>query len=122
RFVHPAVVQRLIDDPAALNLGGEIKEITIISADIRGFTRLGERMVSEDVMNLLNNYLEIMVKEIWDEGGTVTGFWGDELMAIFNAPLNQEDHTLRAVRAAWKMRLATLEYQRTQPQDILISF
>jgi class 3 adenylate cyclase len=63
-----------------------------------------------------------MVKEIWDEGGTVTGFWGDALMAIFNAPLNQNDHTLRAVRAAWKMRLAVLEYQRSQPQDTPVSF
>jgi class 3 adenylate cyclase len=122
RFVHPNVVQRLIDDPTALNLGGEIREITVISADIRGFTRMSEAMSSGEVVNLLNTYLNIMVKEIWDEGGTITGFWGDELMAIFNAPLNQSDHVLRAVRAAWKMRLAVLEYQRTQPQNTLISF
>lgn len=122
RFVHPNVVQRLIEDPNALNLGGAIKEITVFSADIRGFTRMSERMASGEVVNLLNTYLDIMVKEIWDEGGTITGFWGDELMAIFNAPLNQDDHALRAVRAAWKMRLAVLEYQRTQPRDTLISF
>ncbi len=122
RFVHPNVVQRLIEDPSALTLGGAIKEITIISADIRGFTRLSERMASGEVVNLLNTYLDIMVKEIWDEGGTITGFWGDELMAIFNAPLNQDDHVLRAVRAAWKMRLAVLEYQRAQPRDTPISF
>lgn len=122
RFVHPNVVQRLIEDPTALNLGGAIKEITVISADIRGFTRMSERMASAEVVNLLNTYLDIMVKEIWDEGGTITGFWGDELMAIFNAPLNQDDHVLRAVRAAWKMRLAVLEYQRAQPRDTLISF
>jgi adenylate cyclase len=73
-------------------------------------------------MTLLNTYLEIMVKEIWDEEGTVTGFWGDALMAIFNAPLPQNDHVMRAVRAAWKMRLAILEYQRTRPQEALYSF
>jgi adenylate cyclase len=122
RYVHPNVVQQLIENPNALNLGGETKEISIISADVRGFTRLSERMASREVVNLLNTYLEIMVKEIWDEEGTVTGFWGDALMAIFNAPLAQEDHTLRAVRAAWKMRMAVLEYQRSQPQDSLISF
>jgi len=122
RYVHPNVVQQLIENPNALNLGGETKEISIISADVRGFTRLNERMASREVVNLLNTYLEIMVKEIWDEEGTVTGFWGDALMAIFNAPLAQEDHTMRAVRAAWKMRMAVLEYQRSQPQDSLISF
>ncbi len=122
RFVHPNVVQQLMENPNALNLGGEAKEISVISADIRDYTRLSERMSSKEVMNFLNIYLEIMVKEIWDEEGTVTGFWGDALMAIFNAPLPQEDHTLRAVRAAWKMRLAVLEYQRSQPQDSPVSF
>src|SRR5712692_6662607 len=110
RYVHPNVVQQLIDNPNALNLGGEIKEISVIAADIHSFTRLSEGMPSREVMNLLNTYLEIMVKEIWDEEGTVTGFWGDALMAIFNAPLPQADHALRAVRAAWKMRMAILEY------------
>lgn len=122
RYVHPNVVQQLIEDPRALNLGGEVKEISVISADIRGFTRLNEHMPSWEVVNLLNTYLEIMVKEIWDEGGTLTGFWGDALMAIFNAPLRQEDHALRAVRAAWKMRMAVLAHQQSQPQDTLISF
>jgi adenylate cyclase len=122
RFVHPNVVQQLIENPNALNLGGETKEISVIAADFRGFTSLSERKSSKEVMNLLNTYLEILVKEIWDEEGTVTGFWGDALMAIFNAPLPQEDHVLRAVRAAWKMRLAILEYQRTQPQDSLYAF
>ncbi len=122
RFVHPNVVQQLIENPNALNLGGETKEISVIAADFRGFTSLSERKSSKEVMNLLNTYLEILVKEIWDEEGTVTGFWGDALMAIFNAPLPQEDHVLRAVRAAWKMRMAILEYQRTQPQDSLYAF
>ena len=122
RFVHPNVVEQLINNPAALNLGGESKEISVIKADIRSFTRLSERIPSKEVMNLLNTYMEIMVNAIWDEGGTVTGFWGDELMAIFNAPLSQEDHALRAVRAAWKMRLAVREYQQKQPQDIPLAF
>lgn len=122
RFVHPNVVQRLIEDPRALNLGGETKEITVISADIRGFTSLSERNASSEVMHLLNVYLDMMVKEIWEENGTITGFWGDELMAIFNAPLNQDDHALRAVRAAWKMRMAVLAHQQNQHQDYPISF
>jgi len=122
RFVHPNVVQRLIEDPGALKLGGETKMITVISADIRGFTSLSEQMASVDVMHLLNSYLDMMVKEIWEENGTITGFWGDELLAIFNAPLNQEDHAMRVVRAAWKMRVAVQTYQRENHQDFPISF
>ena len=122
RYVHPKVVQQLIKDPMALNLGGETKEISVVFADIRGYTRLSERLAPEQMMNLLNSYLEIMVKEIWDEEGTLTAFIGDALMAIFNAPLPQDDHALRAVRAAWKMRLAVQKYQQNQPQEIPIAF
>ncbi len=122
RYVHPNVVQQLIDDPKALNLGGETKEISVVFADIRGYTKMSESMAPEKVMNLLNNYLEIMGKEIWDEEGTLTAFMGDALMAIFNAPLPQDDHALRAVRAAWKMRQAILDYQGSRPQEKLISF
>ena len=122
RYVHPTVVKRLIEDPTAINLGGETKLISVISADIRGYTSMSERMSSSEVMTILNNYLDIMVKEIWDEGGTITGFWGDELLAIFNAPLGQEDHALRAVRAAWKMRQAVLDYRGSQPDDFPVTF
>jgi len=122
QYVHPNVVQQLIRDPMALNLGGETREISVVFADIRGYTRLSESIAPEKVMNLLNNYLEIMVKEVWDEEGTLTAFMGDALMAIFNAPLSQEDHAIRAIRAAWKMRMAVLNYQRSQPQGLPISF
>lgn len=122
RYVHPNVVQQLIRDPMALNLGGETREISVIFADIRGYTRLSESLIPEQVMNLLNSYLEIMVKEVWDEEGTITSFMGDALMAIFNAPLSQDDHALRAVRAAWKMRMAVLNYQRLHPLGVPISF
>ncbi|MGB8344488.1 MAG: adenylate/guanylate cyclase domain-containing protein [Ktedonobacteraceae bacterium] len=122
RYVHPTVVEQLIHNPKALNLGGETKEISIVFADIRGYTRLSENIAPEQVMNLLNTYLEIMVKAIWDEEGTLTAFIGDALMAIFNAPLSQNEHALRAVRAAWNMRRAVLEYQQDHPQALLISF
>lgn len=122
RYVHPNVVQQLIRDPMALNLGGETKEISVVFADIRGYTRLSERMAPEEMMNLLNSYLGIMVEEIWHEEGTLTAFIGDALMAIFNAPLLQEDHALRAVRAAWNMRKAVQKYQQDHPQEIALAF
>ncbi len=122
QYVHPNVVEQLIRNPLALNLGGETREVSVIFADIRGYTRLSESIAPEKVMNLLNTYLEIMVKEVWDEEGTITAFMGDALMAIFNAPLSQEDHAQRAIRTAWKMRMAVLNYQRTHQQDVPISF
>jgi class 3 adenylate cyclase len=122
QYVHPNVVQQLIRDPMALNLGGETREISVVFADIRGYTRLSESIAPEEVMNLLNNYLEIMVKEVWDEEGTITAFMGDAIMAIFNAPLSQNDHAFRAIRAAWKMRMAVLNYQRSHSQGLPISF
>ncbi len=122
RYVHPHVVEQLIRDPMALKLGGETKEISVVFADIRGYTRLSESMPPEEVMNLINRYLKIMCEAIWEEEGTLTAFQGDALMAIFNAPLPQNSHALRAVRAAWKMRTAVQEYQNAHPQEADVSF
>ncbi|WP_169460903.1 adenylate/guanylate cyclase domain-containing protein [Ktedonobacter racemifer] len=122
RYVHPNVVKQLIRDKNALNLGGETKEISVLFADIRGFTRLSESMPPEAVMDMINRYMRIMCEAIWEEEGTITAFLGDAVMAIFNAPLPQEQHALRAVRAAWKMRMAVQGYQQTHPQERFISF
>jgi PAS domain S-box-containing protein len=122
RYVHPNVVQQLIKDPMALNLGGETKEISVLFADIRGYTSLSEKMPPENVMHLINGYLKIMCEAIWEEEGTLTAFQGDALMAIFNAPLLQRQHALRAVRAAWKMRLAVQEYQLNLAPEARVSF
>ena len=122
RYVHPNVVQQLIQDPMALNLGGETKEISVLFADIRGYTSLSEHLPPEEVMNLINRYLKIMCEAIWEEEGTLTAFQGDALMAIFNAPLEQKQHALHAVRAAWKMRMAVLQYQQDHPQEQQITY
>ncbi|MDQ2885977.1 MAG: GAF domain-containing protein, partial [Chloroflexota bacterium] len=122
RYVHPNVVQELIRDPQALNLGGETKEISVVFADIRGYTSLSERMAPADVMNLINRYLQLMCEAIWEEEGTITAFQGDALMAIFNAPLQQQNHALRAIRSAWKMRSALEAYQRSQPQEAIVRY
>ena len=106
RYVHPAVVRQLLADPSAVNLGGEDREISVIFADIRGYTRLAEQNTPGDLVRILNQYLNILTEAIWQEEGTVTMFIGDALMAVFNAPLPQPDHPRRAVRAAWAMRQA----------------
>ncbi len=106
RYVHPAVVRQLLADPSAVHLGGETREISVVFADIRGYTKLAEELAPTDLVRVLNSYLNILTEAIWQEEGTVTMFIGDALMAIFNAPLPQSDHAHRAVRAAWAMRKA----------------
>lgn len=117
RYVHPAVVQQLLADSSAINLGGETREITVLFADIRGYTQLAERIAPDELVRILNDYLNILTAAIWREEGTVTMFIGDALMAIFNAPLAQTDHANRAVRAAWAMRAALQRHHAALPPD-----
>ena len=114
RYVHPSVVEELMSNPRAVELGGQTKEVSILFADIRGYTALSDGRRSEEVVEILNEYLQLLTEAIWEEQGTLTMFQGDALMAIFNAPLPQSDHALRAVRAALGMRRAIQERQRQQ--------
>src|SRR5581483_2319263 len=86
------------------------------------YTRLCEHLPPEQAMHLINIYMDMMVEKIGEEEGTITGFMGDEVMAIFNAPLPQRGHALHAIRAVWKMRQEVLSYQRTHPQAIPVTF
>ncbi len=106
RYVHPAVVRQLLADPSAVTLGGETREVSVLFADVRNYTRLAEQAAPGELMRLLNEYLRLLTEAVWQEEGTVTAFLGDALMAVFNAPLPQPDHAKRAVRAAWAMRVA----------------
>lgn len=121
-YVPPDVVDQFLRNPATLELGGETQEISVLFADIRGYTRLGEHLAPEQLIHVLNIYYEVIIPVICEEEGIVTGFQGDGLMAIFNAPLWQPDHALRAVRTAWKMRRAILAYQQTHQEDLSITF
>jgi len=87
-----------------VELGGENREITVLFADIRGFTPLTEGMEPQRVIALLNECMEHLAQSVDAEGGVVDKFIGDEVMAVFGAPVSQPDHSLRAVRAALRMR------------------
>lgn len=115
RYVCPAVVQRLLEDPGSLMLGGLRQEVTILFADIRGFTAYSEYRDPEELVEVLNCYLAISADAVLAEEGTLDKFIGDAVMAIFNAPLPQPDHTLRAVRAALRMQEAVREYHKAAP-------
>ncbi len=104
RFLSPAVIERLPPDPRELSLGGQRQEITSLFADIRGFSSFSRQHSPEQLVEVLNQYLDIGAKAVLAEDGTLDKILGDEVVALFNAPLRQEDHVLRAVRAALKMQ------------------
>jgi class 3 adenylate cyclase len=102
----PSVATTLLANPSQAALGGAITELTVLFADLRGFTSFSERSSPEQVVALLNRYFGIATPLVLAEGGTVDKFVGDAMMALFNAPVRQPDHALRAVRAALAMQAA----------------
>jgi len=120
RMVSPQVIEQF--NPDQLQLGGERSQITTLFADLRGFTSLAERIDPEILVSVLNRYLGAAAEAILAEGGTIDKFMGDAVMAIFNAPLTQADHTLRAVRAALHMRSITRSCQEDLLPELQLSF
>ncbi len=120
RMVSPAVLDRI--DPNRLEMGGDLAEITILFADIRGFSTYSEGQTPGEVVEVLNRYLAAAAEAILNEEGTVDKFLGDAVMAWFNAPLPQPDHTLRAVRAALALRDAVEKLHRELPESSRLSF
>lgn len=106
RYLNPEVVTTLLSDPSQAALGGAIVEVTVLFADLRGFTSFSERSAPEDVVAMLNRYFGLAVPQILERGGTVMKFVGDAVMAVFNAPVRQPDHAVRAARAALAMQAA----------------
>lgn len=106
RYVPRAVVAELVEKPVreALELGGVTREISVLFADIRGFTAFSEQFSAEEVLRRLNILLGVMVGCVFRHEGTVDKYIGDAIMVVFNAPLDQPDHVERAVRTALEMQ------------------
>jgi len=100
RYLSPEIVSRIADNPEALALGGERREITIYFSDIEGFTTISEKLEPERLTKLMNRYLGEMTDTILASGGTLDKYIGDAVMAFWNAPLACEGHALVACRAA----------------------
>lgn len=120
RMVSPAVLSQI--DPDSLQIGGQRTEITILFADIRGFTAYSEKHSPEELVAVLNRYLAAGAEAVLAQEGTVDKFLGDAVMAWFNAPLPQPDHTLRAVRAALDLRAAVENLHKELPPEAHLSF
>jgi len=99
-YLAPSLVAQLSDDTGNLNLGGETREITVMFADLSGFTALSEKVSAAELMAVTNRYLAFIVECVEAEGGYVDKFIGDAVMAIWGAPISEPNHALKAVRAA----------------------
>jgi adenylate cyclase len=104
RFVAAPVVEQLLKNPDSVKLGGSLQTITVLFADLQGFTTLSEHTEPEDLLHLLNSYHNFMTKVIWQYGGTIDKFLGDGVMALYNTPVPQEDHIARAVKTVLHMQ------------------
>jgi adenylate cyclase len=104
KVVSPEVAHELLARGVAL--GGELRNVSVLFADVRGFTTLAERTSPEELLEVLNSYLAAMTGAVERERGIVDKYIGDEIMAVFGAPLDVSDHAERAVAAALGMLAA----------------
>jgi adenylate cyclase len=120
RMVPPAVINRL--NPESLVLSGTRKEVSIIFADIQGFTSFSETMDPEVLFKVLNQYVGTAAEAMLLHEATVDKYVGDAVMAFFNAPDDQPDHPIRALRAALRMRDDIHELHKVMEPQFRLSF
>ncbi|HNX92269.1 MAG TPA: adenylate/guanylate cyclase domain-containing protein [Syntrophomonas sp.] len=112
RYVSADVVEQLMEDPSQMALGGKKQVVTIMFADIRGFTAFSENKDPVDVIQRLNEYLTAMTESILKHGGTLDKYLGDGLMAFFGAPIFYADHVERAISVAREIQFKIAELNR----------
>ncbi|MFZ1816097.1 MAG: adenylate/guanylate cyclase domain-containing protein [Rhizobiaceae bacterium] len=103
RYLAPDLLKKLEDNPDALKLGGEIRDMTLMFMDVRGFTPISEKLSPEELVTFLNRLLSPLSDVIQDHEGAIDKYIGDSIMAFWNAPLDVEDHPVKAARAALQM-------------------
>ncbi|MBX7194314.1 MAG: GAF domain-containing protein [Sandaracinaceae bacterium] len=103
RLLSPAIAQQVLEGKVAIQKGGEGRQTTVLFSDIRGFTSMSESENPQVIVDMLNEYFELMVEVIFKYEGTLDKFVGDEIMALFGAPVSHGDDAVRAVRTAIEM-------------------
>ncbi len=112
RYLSTEVMTSIIENPSALELGGERRSVTIMMTDLRGFTALSERLEPEEVVQMLNAYFEVMVEVVQKYNGTINEIIGDALLVIFGAPQEMVDRAQRAIACSIEMQNAMAEVNR----------
>lgn len=104
-YLSPAMVEKLQKDPDLLKLGGETRELSIMFTDVRGFTTISEHYGSnvQGLTKIMNRYMTAMTAKILENNGTIDKYIGDAQMAFWNAPLDDKDHAINAVKTAFEM-------------------
>ncbi|MFL5732715.1 MAG: GAF domain-containing protein [Chloroflexia bacterium] len=120
-YIAPQVASTLLDDPLNAQLGGQKREVTVLFADIDGFTGLSEELPAEELLELLNQCLGVATEAILEYGGTIDKYMGDAVMALFNAPQDQPDHAWRAVQAAIMMQRKISELTASWEHKLIFS-
>jgi adenylate cyclase len=117
RYVSPEMCEEILKNPALLQLGGRRQEVTVLFADIKGFTNMSANMSPEEVVEVLNLFFTEMVDIVFKYQGTLDKYVGDALMAVFGVPVPLPDAATRAVQCAVAMqrRLARLQAQKRTP-------
>ncbi len=105
RYFAPNLAEQIAAQEGAVQLGGMRKPVVVFFSDIRGFTPMSERMGPDDIATLLNEYFTEMVEIVFENGGTLDKFMGDAIMALWGAPITQDDDSDRAMRAAIEMQM-----------------
>jgi adenylate cyclase len=109
RYVSHQIVDEILKNPGAVKLGGEVKEVSILFSDVRGFTAMSERLSAPEVVEVLNEYLTRMVDIVIDHNGTLDKYVGDAVMAVWGSPLADPQHARNSVRTAVLMMEALQE-------------
>ncbi len=112
RLLSPNLVDQIVSGQLTLDQGGSRREVTMLFADIRGFTGMSERHPPEEMVATLNEYFEVMVDVLFRHGGTLDKYVGDEIIGLFGAPVELADAPLRSARCALDMMRALEEFNR----------
>ncbi|MCB1178853.1 MAG: hypothetical protein KDK36_14805, partial [Leptospiraceae bacterium] len=112
KYLSDEIVENILETPSGTVLGGDKRIVTIMMTDLRGFTSIGERLPAESVVQMINNYLDIMTDVIFKYNGTIDEFIGDAILVIFGAPIQRPDDAKRAIACATEMQLAMDEVNR----------